>query len=140
MITNMERTTAAAPDDGRRPDEVGRTLAQAALQATARALHTAQIALDACGRMPSWQGAAGMKDLQAAMGGLRDALADAYGAVPEEIRREILSAPGTIGGDELLDLLATLVSARSERDGWRAARCGHADGNHNNNNKTNRER
>lgn len=98
------------PDSARRPAEVARTLAQAALQATARAMHTAQMALDTARH-------AGVRaDVADAMGNLRNALVDAYAAIPERTRREILAAPGTIGGDELLDLLATLVAARNGRD------------------------
>jgi hypothetical protein len=35
--------------------------------------------------------------------------------MPDAIRVQLLAAPGTIGGDELLDLLATLVRAREGR-------------------------
>jgi hypothetical protein len=85
-------------------------LAQAALQATARALHTAQMALDAMERAGGEPA-----ELQAAVVALRDGLADAYAAMPDKVRQEVLRAPGTIGGDELLDLLATLVRAREGR-------------------------
>jgi hypothetical protein len=99
-------------DRAARPDMVARTLAQAALQATARALHTAQMALDAMERSGNEPA-----ELQAAMADLRDGLADAYAAMPDKVRQEVLRAPGTIGGDELLDLLATLVRAREGRTG-----------------------
>lgn len=99
--------------DGGRPDQVARTMAQAALQSVARAMHTAQLALDATRRMGNKGGS--WCQLHSALEAMRDQLMDAYKAVPEALRADILRAPGTIGGDELLDLLATLVRARDER-------------------------
>ena len=109
----MNGTTEKPVDPAARPEQVARTLAQAALQATCRAMHTAQMAVDAAGRLNPNTDGAGM--VAAAMVNLRDAIADAYAASPEPTRRAILAAPGTIGGDELLDLLATLVRAREGR-------------------------
>jgi hypothetical protein len=97
-------------DRAARPDMVARTLAQAALQATARAMHTSQMALDAmdrCCTVPA--------EMHAAVRILRDNLTDAYASMPDAVRVQLLAAPGTIGGDELLDLLATLVRAREGR-------------------------
>lgn len=108
----METGTARVTDKAARPGEVARTLAQAALQATARALHTAQMALDAIGRAGGEPA-----EFKAAVEHLRDGLADAYAAMPEKVRTEVLRAPGTIGGDELLDLLTSLVRAREGRTG-----------------------
>ena len=102
--------TNPSTDRAERPDMVARTLAQAALQATARAMHTAQMGLDAIERVGNEPA-----ELQTAMVALRDGLADAYAAMPDKVRQEVLRAPGTIGGDELLDLLATLVRAREGR-------------------------
>lgn len=105
-------TVEAKKDDGARPEEVARTLAQAALQSVCRAMHTAQLALDATGNMGT---AETPNALRQAMERLRDGMMDAYAAVPEKLRAEILKSPGSVGGDELLDLLATLVRAREER-------------------------
>jgi len=109
----MTTTGTMATDAGARPEEVARTLAQATLQAVARAMHTAQLAVDATRRTGNFD--AKHTALRQTMEKLRDGVMDAYAAVPESMRAEILKAPGTIGGDELLDLLATLVRAREER-------------------------
>jgi hypothetical protein len=99
-------------DPAARPRAVAITIAQAALQAAARAMHAAQMAAD---RMA----AAGMPAEAQALGAFRDAICDAYAAVPETVRSAILRAPGTIGGDELLDLLAGMVSASVTKPGDR---------------------
>ena len=115
MTTDNITGQTKQPDPARRPGEVARTLAQSALQATARAMHTAQLAMDAA------RHTGGSADTAKAMDVLRNALVDAYAGVPENTRRAILAAPGTIGGDELLDLLATLVAARNGHNNERAA-------------------
>ena len=112
MTVTETNGTPKAPDPARQPEEVAKTLAQAALQATARALHTAQLALDATKRM-----GVGSAEIATAMERLRNDLADAYADMPVHVRLSILAAPGTIGGDELLDLLATLVAARNGKHG-----------------------
>jgi hypothetical protein len=85
-------------------------LAKAALQATARAMHTAQLAHDAYRRADGLDyGAAAGSDDEARMGALRDTLLDAYSAIPDEARKRLLASKGTITSDELIDLLAMCV-------------------------------
>jgi hypothetical protein len=79
------------------------TLAKAALQATARALHTAQLALDAAP-----QGDASASRLEALVA-LRDRLIDAYGSVPERERQAILDCRATLTSDDIVNLLALCV-------------------------------
>jgi len=83
-------------------------LAKAALQATARAMHTAQLAHDAYCRAEAGDGPGSAGDA-ARMGALRDILLDAYSAIPDGDRRRILDSRGTITSDELIDLLAMCV-------------------------------
>ena len=99
-------TTEKQLYSAKRNGEVARTLAQAAMQGTVRALHTAQLALDVA------QQAGGSAETADAMNVLRNALLDAYAGIPEKTRRDWLAAPGTIGGDELLDLLTAQLRGR----------------------------
>lgn len=80
-------------------------LAKAALQATARALHTAQLAADAYAKIDD----AARLENRDAMAGLRDALLDAYGKIEDAARQRMLSCRATITSDELIDLLALCV-------------------------------
>lgn len=96
-------------------------LCKAALQATARALHSAQLATDALERagqeyVAGCRGAgldaaalAGMEASQAALAALRDRLLDAYASIPDEARQRMLATPATLTSDELIDLLALCV-------------------------------
>ena len=108
MDTDKTKQPEKLPDTARRNGEVARTLAQAAMQGTVRALHTAQLALDVAKQ------AGGSADTAAAMDVLRNALLDAYAGIPERTRRDWLAAPGTIGGDELLDLLTAQLRGRDD--------------------------
>ncbi len=87
-------------------------LAKAALQATARALHTAQLALDAY-TMAAEAEAPEARSLnmesRILMTGLRDGLLDAYGNVPDAAKQRLLACRATITSDELIDLLALCV-------------------------------
>jgi hypothetical protein len=78
-------------------------LAKAALQATARALHTAQLAQDAYVKSGASQGD------ELIMADLRDALLDAYGQIPAKDRERLQASKATITSDELIDLLAMCV-------------------------------
>lgn len=101
-------TTNTRSDPAARPEETAMALAKAAVQTTARALFTAQIASDAleraaaCGVQPD----GGMRALAAEMAALRDRLLDAFGAVPEPARKTISASRATLTSDELIDLLA----------------------------------
>jgi hypothetical protein len=78
-------------------------LAKAALQATARALHTATLARDAYVRCGANEGN------ERLMANLRDGLLDCYGGIQDADRQRILATPATITSDELIDLLAMCV-------------------------------
>lgn len=82
-------------------------LAKAALQATARALHTAQLAKDAYGRAA--EDDAGAHEDGIVMAALRDKLLDAYAGIPERAKTRMLASKATITSDELIDLLALCV-------------------------------
>jgi hypothetical protein len=85
-------------------------LAKAAIQATARALHTAQLAHDAyCQCKSGDEGSASAAERAAQMGLLRDALMDAFCVIGENDRTMILATRATITSDELIDLLAMCV-------------------------------
>jgi hypothetical protein len=86
-------------------------LAKAAIQATARALHTAQLAKDAYGRVDGVEASALAETArrEALMEGLRDRLMDAFCVVGDVERRNILATPATITSDELIDLLAMCI-------------------------------
>ena len=78
-------------------------LAKAALQATARALHTAQLSHDA------YAIAEADTTRSDVIAGLRDKLLDAYASIPAEDRKLIDACKATITSDELIDLLAMCV-------------------------------
>ena len=78
-------------------------LMKAALQATARAMHTAQLAQDA------YSTANATPDATALAAGLRDRLLDAYVAVGDTDRARLLATKATITSDELIDLLAMCI-------------------------------
>lgn len=88
-------------------------LAKAAVQTAQRALFTAQLAADALTKAACAErvSAAGRRlDADAAsMTVLRDALLDAFRAVPEEARKRISASRATLTSDELIDLLALSV-------------------------------
>ncbi len=96
-------------------------LCKAALQAAARALHTAQLASDALERAGAeyvtrckgvGMDAAVMHNLEAekaAVATLRDRLLDAYASVPDGARERMLASKATLTSDELIDLLALCV-------------------------------
>ena len=79
------------------------TLCKAAIQATARAMHAAQLAVDYT------EG-----ETAAAFATMRDLLIDAYRGVPEPMRRRIMEPQATITADELLSILAHIVRGDSK--------------------------
>lgn len=88
-------------------------LCKAAIQATARALHTAQLAADALRRSArETENPAAALNREAesqTMTVLRDRLLDAYSALPDGVRTRMLASKATISSDELIDLLALCV-------------------------------
>ena len=100
-------------DPATRPVLTGAALAKAAIQTTQRALFTAQLACDALRQ------AAAETDNNAwafdiardadVMERLRDALLDAFSAIPKETRYRMSACKATITSDELIDLLALSV-------------------------------
>lgn len=86
-------------------------LAKAAMQAAARAMHTAQLAADAyraaADRAP--HGHSGPAERTLLMERMRDALLDAYATAPAAERNRMLACKATITSDELIDLLALCV-------------------------------
>lgn len=88
-------------------------LCKAAIQATARALHTAQLAADALKRSAGETANNALAlDREAEAQTLlrmRDHLLEAYASVPDGIRERMLRTQATITSDELIDLLALCV-------------------------------
>jgi hypothetical protein len=82
-------------------------LAKAAIQATARAMHTAQLSMDAYRRFGAGDPDAARRELL--MESLRDALLEAYTVADDAERAKILATSATITSDELIDLLAMCV-------------------------------
>jgi hypothetical protein len=92
-----------------RPDGAATTLCKAALQATARALHTAQIAADLIARH------GGDPSTGGAMTAMRDKLLDAYRCLPEPMRKAIFDCKCEVSSDELLELLSLVVRGENPR-------------------------
>ncbi len=89
-------------------------LAKAALQATCRAMHIAGLATAAYRHAPRNGQTTYTARLKAArradiLNNLRDAITDAYAAIPNTDRDAIRRCPANMDSDQLLDLLALLV-------------------------------
>lgn len=98
-------------DPAARPEVTAAALAKAAIQTAQRAIFTAQLAADAMKRADAQPGAnadALGRDC-GAMCVLRDALLDAFRAVPEETRKRLSACKASLTSDELIDLLALSV-------------------------------
>jgi predicted DNA-binding transcriptional regulator YafY len=83
-------------------------LARAAIQATARAMHTAQIAADAAAKLGD------VRRKARSMETLRDSLLDAYRTVASSDVPRVGNI--TIDSDELLDLLALAVRGEEKNN------------------------
>ncbi len=100
-------------DPATRPEITAMALAKAAIQTAQRALFTAQLAADAMATAAYAKNHGDMgRRLEhdaASMTVLRDALLDAFGAIPKETRDRMSACKATITSDELIDLLALSV-------------------------------
>jgi hypothetical protein len=100
-------------DPATKPEATGAALAKAAIQTLQRALFTAQLAADAlrkgAGEMACGERALGVTADAETMEALRDALLEAFSAIPKGTRDRMSAAKATITSDELIDLLALSV-------------------------------
>lgn len=97
-------------DPAGRPEVTAAALAKAAIQTTQRALFTAQLAAEAMATAAHAKNDGDMgKRLEmdaASLCVLRDALLDAFSAVPKDTRERLSDCKASITSDELIDLLA----------------------------------